>query len=88
MDIEKVASENPEKIITNKIDIKKQGPDKAEIEEIIFLFNFDKKQKIVATKLIKSLYFILLEKDASLIEINPLIVTKEKNNLFRCKNEF
>ncbi len=78
MDIEKVASENPEKIITNKIDIKKQGPDKAEIEEIISIFNFDKKQKIVATKLIKSLYFILLEKDASLIEINPLIVTKEK----------
>ena len=28
--------------------------------------------------MIKSLYFILLEKDASLIEINPLIVTKEK----------
>ena len=36
-------------------------------------------KKKLQIKLIKSLYRIILEKDASLIEINPLIITKEKN---------
>ncbi len=76
MDIEKVASETPEKIITNKIDLKKNGPSEDEIEKIISIFQLNKKQKIVASKLIKSLYAITLKKDASLIEINPLIITK------------
>ena len=76
MDIEKVASENPEKIITNKIELKDQGPDDEEIENIISAFQFKEQQKITAYKLIKSLYKILVDKDASLIEINPLIITK------------
>ena len=76
MDIEKVASENPNKIITNKIDFKDDGPDKEEIEKIISIFQFNKKQKVIASKLIKSLYEIIIKKDASLIEINPLIITK------------
>ena len=79
MDIEKVAAENPNKIITTKVDFKDKGPSDEEIEEIIKVFNFDKHQKIVAKKLTKSLYKIILEKDASLIEINPLILTKENN---------
>ena len=82
MDIEKVASENPKKIITNKIELKDQGPDDKEIESIISTFDLNDQQKVVAYKLIKSLYKILLEKDASLIEINPLIVTK--NNKIIC----
>ena len=77
MDIEKVAEETPNKIITTKIDLKSEGPSKEEIENIISIFSFDTSQKNVATKLVKSLYKILIEKDASLIEINPLIVTKE-----------
>ena len=76
MDIEKVASENPEKIITRKIDFKKEGPNKKEIESIISVFKLSEKQKETASKLIKSLYDIIIEKDASLIEINPLIITK------------
>ena len=77
MDIEKVAEETPNKIITTKIDLKREGPSKEEIENIISTFSFDTSQKNVATKLVKSLYKILTEKDASLIEINPLIITKE-----------
>ena len=77
VDIEKVATETPNKIVTTKIDLKKEGPSKDEIENIISIFSFDTSQKNVATKLIKSLYKILIEKDASLIEINPLIITKE-----------
>ena len=76
MDIEKVASETPEKIITNKIDLKNKGPNEKEIEKIISIFKFNEKQKISASKLIKSLYDITIKKDASLIEINPLIITK------------
>ena len=78
MDIEKVASENPDKIITNKLDFKKDGPSELEIEKILEIFKFETEQKETAIKLIRSLYKIILERDASLIEINPLIITKEK----------
>ena len=81
MDIEKVAEETPNKIITNKIDLKKSGPSTEEISNIISVFNFNEEQKKTAENLIKSLYNIIIEKDASLIEINPLIITKS-NNLF------
>ena len=77
MDIEKVASENPDKIITNKIELKDEGPSDSEIEKIITIFEFNPDQKKIAKDLIRSLYRIIIEKDANLIEINPLIITKE-----------
>ena len=55
--------------------IKSNGPSDEEIEKIISIFNLRQSKK-TATKLIKSLYEIIIEKDASLIEINPLIITK------------
>jgi succinyl-CoA synthetase beta subunit len=76
MDIEKVATETPNKIITNKIDLKKEGPSDNEIENIISIFQLNDIQKIEAKKLIKSLYEIVIKKDTNLMEINPLIVTK------------
>ena len=78
MDIEKVAAESSEKIITNKIDFKEEGPSNDEIKNIISIFNFNEKQIEQAKELIKGLYKILIHKDATLIEINPLIITKEK----------
>ncbi len=75
MDIEKVALETPNKIITNKIDLKEGGPSKSEIDKIISVFQFNEQQKKTASKIVKSLYEITIQKDASLIEINPLIVT-------------
>ncbi len=77
MDIEKVAKDNPEKIITNKIDFTEEGPSLSEIEKIVSIFNLSDEQKKTANKLIKSLYKILIDKDATLIEINPLIITKK-----------
>ena len=77
MDIEKVASQTPEKIKTKKIELKEDGPNKQEVEEIISVFNLNPTQKTYAIKLIKSLYKILIKKDASLIEINPLIITNK-----------
>ena len=79
MDIEKVAAETPDKIITNKVDFKKEGPNDEEIEKIISIFKFNDQQKKIAFKLIKSLYEITIQKDASLIEINPLIITKSND---------
>ena len=76
VDIEKVASETPDKIITSKIDFKNDGPDEKEIENIISIFKLNKNQKKTASRIVKSLYEITINKDASLIEINPLIVTK------------
>ena len=81
MDIEKVADEDPKKIITNKVEIKNEI-DLNEIEKIIAPFQFDKTQKNEAINLVKALYKILIEKDANLIEINPLIITK--NNKIVC----
>ena len=81
MDIEKVADENPEKIITTKVELKSEI-DEESIHRIIKPFNFDKLQTVEAFKLIKIIFKILKEKDASLIEINPLIITK--NNKIIC----
>ena len=78
MDIEKVAAETPQKIITTKVDMK-ENVQKNDVNKILEIFNFNEKQKLVASKLIQSLYKILIEKDASLIEINPLIITKDDN---------
>ena len=78
MDIEKIAKETPEKIITTKVDLKEEGPNDEEIKNIISIFKFNKNQLSVGKNLIRSLYKILLEKDANLIEINPLIITKEE----------
>ena len=79
MDIEKVAQETPDKIITNKIDLNESGPSNDEIEKIISVFSLSEKQKQTACKLIKSLYEIIISKDANLIEINPLILTKSND---------
>jgi len=78
MDIEKVAEETPQKIITTKVNMK-ESVQKDDVDKIIKIFNLNEKQKLVASKLIQSLYKILVEKDASLIEINPLIITKTNN---------
>ena len=68
MDIEKVAAETPNKIITNKVDLKKEGLSKNEIENIISVFNFNDEQKNTASQIIKSLYEIII-KDANLMKL-------------------
>ena len=79
MDIENVAQDNPKKINTNKIDLSTTGPTTGEIQKIISVFNLNSEQKKTAENLIRSLYRIIVEKDASLIEINPLVITKKGN---------
>ena len=78
MDIEKVATESPEKIITTKVELT-ENLRQLDVDKIVEPFNFDLNQKKEASNLINSLFKILQEKDANLIEINPLIITKKKN---------
>ena len=77
MDIEKVALETPEKIITTKIDLGEKVLEE-DIEKIIAPFKFIEDQKKEAVKLLQAIYKILVEKDANLIEINPLVITKNE----------
>ena len=78
MDIEKIAAETPNKIVTNKIELKKEGPSEEEIESIISIFKLEESQILVAKQLVRSLYQIILTKDANLIEINPLVINNSK----------
>ncbi len=77
VDIESVAKKNPEKISTTKIDLKKSLTTD-DIEKIVKIFSLNVDQKKDAKNLLNALYDILIQKDASLIEINPLIITKQK----------
>ena len=81
MDIEKVAEKNPEKIITTKVELQNEINNE-DIEKIIKPFILSDTQQLEMIKLIKALYKILKEKDATLIEINPLIISK--NNEVIC----
>ena len=80
VDIEKVAKDNPEKIITTKIDLTNEV-NESNVEKIIKIFQLDQRQKIQAKKLINSIFRLLIKKDANLIEVNPLIITKDDNLL-------
>ena len=80
MDIEEIAIKKPEKIITTRVDVEKEISD-INCERIIEVFKLEYDAKDQAIDLIKSIYKIFIEKDASLIEINPLVLTKENNIL-------
>ena len=77
IDIEKVASETPDKIITTKMELG-DSIEQEDFNKIVkpFLLNDDQKKN--ANNLVQALFKILQEKDASLIEINPLIITKDE----------
>ena len=76
MDIEEVAKNNPEKIITTRIDFQTEIKHE-DCEEVIKIFKLNSDANNQAIKLIKSIYKLFIENDASLIEINPLILTKD-----------
>ena len=77
MDIEEVAKNKPDKIITTKLEFSENISDSV-CEKIIKIFNLKEDSKLSAIKLIKSIYKMFLSTDASLVEINPLILTKDK----------
>ena len=80
MDIEKISKNNPEKIVTVKVGLSKSIKEN-EIKKIIKPFDLSEKLTLKASNLLKSIYSLLVEKDASLIEINPLVLTKSEDLL-------
>mgnify|MGYP001309839399 CR=1 FL=1 len=80
MDIEKVAKNSPEKIVTVKLNLSESINEK-NAAKIIQPFALPTKLKKKAFSIIQAIYKVLVEKDASLIEINPLILTKKDDLL-------
>ena len=78
VDIEEVAKKKPEKIITTKINYS-EIISSEDCEKIINIFRLEKKSKEQGKNLIKSIYKMFLSTDASMVEINPLILTNEEN---------
>ena len=78
MDIEEVAKSDPNKINTIKISFK-EDIEEEDCKKIIRNFNLDEDANLKCIKIIKSIYKTFVSTDASLIEINPLILTKENN---------
>jgi len=97
MDIEQVAAETPEQIITVAIS-PSTGLMGYQARQLAFGLGLNKLQSRQFEDLVRRLYRLYMERDAGLIEINPLIVTKagdvlaldgkvsiEDNALFRQK---
>ena len=74
MDIEEVAEQTPEKILTVSVD-PASGISGHHGRQIAFALGLEGDQVKQATKLISDLYRAVVEKDMSLLEINPLVVT-------------
>ncbi len=75
MDIEKVAAETPEKIFSVAI-APDAGLQDYQARQLAFGLELDKQQMRQFGDLIKKMYRLYQETDASLIEVNPLITTK------------
>lgn len=75
MDIEEVAATQPEKIFNTIID-PVLGVQGYQSRRIAYALGLDEGQQKQLNKIIRSLYQLFIDKDLSLIEINPLITTK------------
>ncbi len=76
MDIEEVAAHTPEKILTVNVD-PAAGLQPYQCRKLAFGLALAGKQVAEFQSIVTALYRLYLEKDASLVEVNPLIVTKE-----------
>ncbi len=80
MNIEEVAVSSPEKIITTKVEANNEISDK-DCEKIIKIFNLNENAKKQAVSLVKSIFKMFIGTDANMVEVNPLILTKEEKIL-------
>jgi succinyl-CoA synthetase beta subunit len=80
MDIEEVAARTPEKILKVSVD-PATGFTAYHARKLSYGLNLNADLVKKATPFIANLYKIFLAKDCSLIEINPLVITKDGNML-------
>lgn len=78
MDIEKVAEESPEKILKVAID-PLLGVMQYQCRELAYALQLNEQQQKQFSKIVVNIGKMFVEKDFSLLEINPLVVTKEGN---------
>lgn len=78
MDIEEVAEKHPEKIKSIAVH-PAAGLQPFQCRELAFFMDLNKEQAEQFTKTLMGIYKIIIECDASMVEINPMIVTKEGN---------
>jgi succinyl-CoA synthetase beta subunit len=76
MDIEEVAAKTPERIHTEFVD-PVVGLQAYQIRKIARALQLDAEQSQRLDAFVRGLYRLFIEKDASLVEINPLVVTKQ-----------
>ncbi len=76
MNIEEVAHNTPEKITKIFVD-PAYGLAEYQIRQIVYALGFNPTEAKNASKLLRSLYTMYWETDASLVEINPLVTTAE-----------
>lgn len=76
MNIEEVAAQTPEKILTMIIS-PVAGVQPYHVRQMVKLLGLSKPASAKAAILLKQLYQFFIEKDLSLIEINPLLLTKQ-----------
>ena len=76
MDIEEVASKTPEKIVTSRLNITDKVSDN-DVLNILKPYKLKESALDDGKKIIQALYQALIKTDANLIEVNPLILTKD-----------
>jgi len=76
VEIEKVARETPEKIVKVFVD-PAIGLADYQVRQLLFGLRFNAAEQKNAAKLIRSLFNVFWETDASMVEINPLITTPD-----------
>lgn len=76
MDIEKVAAETPEKITTIAVS-PVAGLQAYQCRQLAFSLGLEGTQVRELTSILNGIYTMFMERDASLVEINPLVVTGE-----------
>ena len=75
VNIEEVAEETPEKIFKAEID-PLNGPSNSQASDLSSSLGLNEKQSSQFLKIFNGLVQLFLEKDLSLIEVNPLVITK------------
>ena len=76
MEIEELAKKSPEKIIKEWVD-PGVGLKPFQVSKIAFALELDASLRKPISQLISNLYKLFIDKDCSLTEINPLVVTRE-----------
>ncbi len=88
MSVEEISNEKPETIIRSKVEVA-VGMQEFQAREIAFGLGIENKLISRTAEVIMKCYRIFSELDATMVEINPLVITKDKHILaLDCKMSF